>query len=159
MGNAHLRMVFAVGLSLTSVLISSGHDGRNRSRNGSKGRSVSVDEAAKKAVLDQNFKVWNGKEATITGQDLKVKFESLLDDSRCPKDVTCVWAGDAKIRISVRRGRGEASKMELHTSSQFAQTGKYQKYVIKLVALDPYPRTGAKGKPGDYVATLLIKKE
>jgi len=148
-----VRILSAIGLSLMCLIIGSSHDGRNST----KGRSVSSDEAAKKAVLDQNFKVRYGKEMTI--KDLKVKFESVVEDSRCPKDVTCVWAGDAKILISVRRANGKEAKIELHTNGQFAQTGKYQQYVIKLVALDPYPRTSAKGKPGDYVATLLITKE
>ena len=148
-----IKMLFAFGLSLMCVLLSSGHDGRN----GSRANSLPTDEAAKKAVFDRNFKVSYGKEVKV--KDLKVKFDSLVDDSRCPKDVTCVWAGDAKIVVSVRRGNSKASSMELHTNGQFAQTGKYQQYVIKLVALDPYPRTSVKAKPGDYVATLLITKE
>jgi hypothetical protein len=155
MGSMYLRILCAIGFSLMCVLIGSGHDGRNST----KGRSVPVDEAAKNAVLDQNFKVKYDKDVAIKGQNLKVKLDSVLEDSRCPKDVKCVWAGDAKIMLSVRRGNGEASTMELHTNGQFAQTGKYQQYVIKLVALDPYPRTSAKLKPSDYVATLLITKE
>ncbi len=156
MSSVYLRILLAIGLSLMSVLPSFGVDGRSGSRSSSKGRSVTNEDAATKAVLDRNFKVRYGQEVTIKGQDLKVKFDSVLDDSRCPKDVTCVWAGDAKVLITVRRGNGEASKMELHTNGQFAQIGKYQQYVIKLVALDPYPRTSVKGKPSDYVATLLI---
>lgn len=155
MKTIYLRIPLAIGLSLMCVLLSFGHDGRN----GAKGRRVPNEEAAKKAMLDRDFKVSYGKEVTVKGSDLKVKFESVVEDSRCPKDVKCVWAGDAKILIRVRRGNREASKMELHTNGQFAQTGKYQQYVIRLVALDPYPTTGVKGKPGDYVATLLIKKE
>jgi hypothetical protein len=153
MESIYMRILFAVGLSLMCLIIGSGDDGRN----GKKGRSVPSDEAAKKAVLGQDFKVRYGKEVTI--KELKVKFESVVEDSRCPKDVTCVWAGDAKILVSVRRGISKTAKMELHTNGQFAQTGKYQQYVIKLVALDPYPRSSAKTKPSDYVATLLISKE
>jgi hypothetical protein len=45
----------------------------------------------------------------------------------------------------------------LHTNG--TQAEKYQQYVIRLVALDPYPRTEVERKLSDYVATLLIKKE
>ena len=111
------------------------------------------------SLLGRNFKIKYGQELTVKGQNLKVKFGSLLDDSRCPTDVKCVWEGDAKILISVRRANARASNIELHTSAHFKQAGKYQRYVIKLVALDPYPRTRGKEKQGDYVATLLITKE
>jgi hypothetical protein len=154
MESKYLRLLPAIGLSLTCVLLSSGYDGRN----GSKRQSVSTEENAEKAVLDRDFKIKYGQEVTVKGAGLKVKFESVLDDSRCPKDVTCVWAGDAKILISVRRANARESKIELHTNGQFNVAGEYQDYVIKLVALDPYPRTSAKVKPNSYVATLLIGK-
>jgi len=157
MESRYLRILLAIGLSLVCVVLSSGYDGRNGSRNRSKGRSVPIEERAGNAVLGQDFKIKYGQELTVKGTGLKVKFES-LEDSRCPKDVTCVWAGDAKIVISVRRGNARESKIELHTNGQFNLAGNYQHYVIKLIALDPYPRTSAKEKPGDYVATLLIKK-
>ena len=155
MKSRYLRILLAVGLSLVCVLLSFGHDGRNSA----KGRSVATKENADKAILDREVKIKYGQEVMVKGQNLKVKFDSLLDDSRCPTDVECVWPGDAKILISVRRANANASNMELHTNEQFTQAGKYQRYVIKLVALDPYPRTRVKKKPSDYVATLLIKKE
>jgi len=158
MKTIYLRILLAIGLSMMCVVLSSGNDGRNGPRNRSKGRSVPIEERAGNAVLGQDFKIKYGQELTVKGTGLKVKFES-VEDSRCPKDVTCVWAGDAKVVITVRRGNAKESKMELHTSTQLTQAGKYQRYVIKLVALDPYPRTSVKEEPSDYVATVLIKKE
>jgi hypothetical protein len=156
MKSTNLRILLAVGLTLMWVQFSAAVDGRSNSIR----HRVAADEEENKAVLNQNFKVEYGKEVTIKGTSLKVRFDSVLDDSRCPRDVTCVWAGDAKILISVRQANAKASKVELHTSSQLGQTGKYKRYVIKLIALDPYPMTrAAKAKPDDYVATLLIKKE
>jgi hypothetical protein len=60
--------------------------------------------------------------------------------------------------MRVRQANAEESQIELHTNRKFTQEGKYQQYVIKLVALDPYPRTDFKKKQSDYIATLLIKK-
>lgn len=125
----------------------------------STGTRVPIKEPSDAAVLGQSFQIKYGQELTVKGQNLKVKFGSLLDDSRCPSDVKCVWEGDAKILISVRRANSVASKIELHTSANFKQAGKYQRYLIKLVALDPYPKTRGERKQSDYVATLLITKE
>jgi hypothetical protein len=154
MKNMYLRILLAIGLSLMWVVLSSGYDGPN----GSKRSSVPTEENAEKAVLNRDFKIKYGHEVTVKGAGLKVKFDSLLEDSRCPKDVKCVWAGEAKILITVKRANERESKIELRTNGEFILAAKYQDYVIKLVALDPYPRTSAKVKPSSYVATLLIGK-
>jgi hypothetical protein len=33
--------------------------------------------------------------------DVSVKFNEVLEDSRCPKDVTCIWAGRARVQLEV----------------------------------------------------------
>jgi hypothetical protein len=125
----------------------------------SSGRSVSFEVDSEAVVLGQPFKIRFGEELTVKREDLKVKFDSLLEDSRCPSDVKCIWAGDANILISVKKARADAAKIELHTSGAFKRSGKYQRYVIKLVTLTPYPRSQDSRKPNDYVATLLVTKE
>ena len=44
--------------------------------------------------------------------DLRVKPLAILEDSRCPVDVTCVWAGRIRLRVAVS-GAGEVV-MELN---------------------------------------------
>jgi hypothetical protein len=110
------------------------------------------------AMLDHEFKIKYGQELTIKGEGLKVKFDSLAEDSRCPTGVNCVWEGDAKILVGVSQGSPEATSLELHTNGKFAKSGKYQQYVITLVALDPYPKADVKKGQREYVATLLITK-
>ena len=135
-----------IALSLVYVLFGIGYVGSN----GATGSG---------AVLGREFKIKYGQELTVKGQDLKVTFASLLDDSRCPVNATCVWEGDAEILIGVRQAKREGSQIALHTNQKFSQAGKYQQYVIRLVALDPYPRTDLEPQPSDYIATLLITKE
>jgi len=38
---------------------------------------------------------------SISIEDINLKFEEVLSDSRCPKDVECVWAGEAKVLIEI----------------------------------------------------------
>jgi hypothetical protein len=147
-----LRILFAIVLSLMSILFGIGYIGYN----GATDVAAHIEERTDEAVLERDFKIKYGQELTVKEEDLKVKFSS-VQDSCCPGDVTCHWAGDAKILIGVRRTTAEESRMELHTNG--TQAEKYQQYVIRLVALDPYPRTDVKKKRSDYVATLLIKKE
>ena len=44
-----------------------------------------------------------GKTATINGNGTSITFRQVREDSRCPTDVTCVWAGDAKIDVTISR--------------------------------------------------------
>jgi len=144
-------MLVAVLLSLIGFLFGVGHVS-------CMGATDKVAEQTGEAVLDRDFKIHYGQELTLQGQDLKIKFASLLDDSRCPANVKCVWEGDVKLLISVRQGNAEDSLLELHTNRRFTQEGKYQHYVIRLVAVDPHPRTNFKNKQNDYIATLRITK-
>ena len=52
------------------------------------------------AKRQQDLKVVINKE--VTGKaGIKVAFVELVEDARCPADVQCVWAGNAKIKIRV----------------------------------------------------------
>jgi hypothetical protein len=98
----------------------------------------------------------NGGEKTISGSGIKIKFLDVLDDSRCPTGQTCIWAGNAKIKISVYSGR-RASTFELNSnlSPQVATIGGYE---IKLSALEPRP--GKHGKPDSkrYIAVFTVRR-
>ncbi len=38
---------------------------------------------------------------SISIENINIKFEEVLSDSRCPKNVQCVWAGEAKVLIEI----------------------------------------------------------
>jgi len=37
----------------------------------------------------------------VGGQSVEVTFVSILEDSRCPKDVVCIWEGQARLQFKV----------------------------------------------------------
>jgi hypothetical protein len=48
-----------------------------------------------------------GDEINLTGNDIFfVTFIEVLNDSRCPSRVQCIWEGDATVRFGYRFGRG-----------------------------------------------------
>lgn len=155
MAGIFLRSLLVGALALTYLLADPGPAGCA----GSTDRRLHTGERAGEAVLDREFKLEYGQELTVKGEGLSVKFDALVNESRCPTGVNCVWEGDAQILIGARHAKGEPLKLELHTNQRFAQSGRYQQYVIKLVALDPYPKADVDTARKDYVATLLITKE
>lgn len=56
-----------------------------------------------------------GERATLLDGS-QLTYLQLVNDSRCPPDVRCVWAGDAEIRLRWQPKAGSASELSLHTS-------------------------------------------
>ncbi|HEV7799341.1 MAG TPA: hypothetical protein VGO73_14380 [Pyrinomonadaceae bacterium] len=115
---------------------------------------------AQAARLGREFKLKARHQVTLPREGLRIKFASVKEDSRCPADVKCVWAGNAAVRLEVSM-RGRSSKvlwLNTNNSSSAATENQYRGYTVKLAELSPYPRSNRKIAPGDYVATLLVSK-
>ena len=105
--------------------------------------------------LDQPFDLRAGSSAVVQG-GLRVAFERVPADSRCPLDALCLRGGDATIAITVSQEGRNAAARELRTDPVTASITSYDGYSIKLVALAPYPRSDRPILPEDYVATLRV---
>lgn len=87
---------------------------------------------------------------------LTVRFVELIEDSRCPTDTNCIWAGNAKIKVRVKKN-GRSHDLTLDTNGA-GQTVKVEGYSLKLTALTPEPRSNIRINRNGYVATFLIGK-
>jgi hypothetical protein len=106
--------------------------------------------------LGSRFDVRINEAVQIAGEPLRVTFERVVEDSRCPTNTTCIWAGDAVVRIGLRGANAESGTLDLHTLSDTAAEGSFQKYRLRLVQLAPTPHESG-GIPADqYVATLIV---
>lgn len=109
------------------------------------------------AKLDQRFTLKVGATMTIDGEGIQVGFESVVSDSRCPKGVQCIRAGEAEIRIWLSQARGRELR-ELKTSPPAAAQAVIDRYRITLVSLEPEPTVERELRPSDYVATLVVNR-
>src|SRR6185312_15051394 len=55
--------------------------------------------------LGREFKLKAGRQVTVKGTKLRIRFVAVENDSRCPSDVTCVWAGNAAVQFQLGTGR------------------------------------------------------
>jgi len=118
--------------------------------------------ATQAARVGREFTIRAGRTVTLARESLRVRFVRVAADSRCPENVDCVWAGNAEVLVEVGAGNRRVSKtLRLNTNSgpERPAEDKYRSYTVKLVKLDPYPRTTRKIRQGDYTATLLVVKE
>ncbi len=100
-----------------------------------------------------DLKVGINKEVVGKGA-MKVAFVELVEDSRCPVDVDCVWAGNAKIKVRVTKN-GKSKVIELHTAPMTVLP-TYAGYQFKLKRLTPELRSNVRVNRNAYEATLEI---
>jgi hypothetical protein len=105
--------------------------------------------------IDQDFALAFGKSAAIEGTGITVTFEDVLEDSRCPINAVCVWAGNARIQLAVNT---PARHVVLQTRSDSNYAVVYQEgirqLVVQLGTLLPEPVAGEPINKRNYRATL-----
>ena len=113
-------------------------------------------------ALGQQFPLSGGQEATIAGENLRVRFTDVLEDSRCPTEVECFWTGQARIAAAVEPAGREATTVTFNTNpapGQNVQSVDVDGYTIDLKSLEPYPHTPDDGVAlEDYTATLVVRR-
>jgi hypothetical protein len=112
--------------------------------------------------LGQAFTLPGGQEATISGENLRLRFDQVLEDSRCPTQVDCVWSGQARIAVVVSQAQGSPTTVEF-TSNPAPGANKQSvgvgDYIIDLQSLDPYPEAPEDALAlEDYRATLVVTR-
>ncbi|MEO8650168.1 MAG: hypothetical protein ABI539_13465 [Acidobacteriota bacterium] len=104
---------------------------------------------------DRRIIVQVEKEKSVSGMPLKIKFVKMVEDSRCPKDVNCVWAGNAKITVRVTKN-GRTSLLELN--SNMGEPPEFDGYRFTLIKLTPEPASNIRINPSGYMATISVQK-
>ena len=98
-----------------------------------------------------------GKSAVINGSGTRIRFDEVRNDSRCPADVTCVWAGDAEVVVTIsRNGSPDDSRILSFTPPKNETTSGDLR--IHLVDLAPVPRQSDGNAPRAYVVQLVVNR-
>jgi hypothetical protein len=95
---------------------------------------------------------------TIINNELTIKFEAVLDDSRCPIDAICVWAGNGEVKLKLTLNGGNSESMVLNTLLE-PRAVKFGSYKIFLQGLNPSPMSNCPIAQEDYSINLVIKPE
>ncbi len=88
-----------------------------------------------------------GRELLIGGSS--VKFIGVKSDSRCPKGVTCIWPGEAKLVLGIHfDGRYFEKEVVIQgTGGEFPVSEDFR---IQVYNLSPYPEATKPIAPEDY---------
>lgn len=120
--------------------------------------AVSRDGDIRSVPLNKEFQIKAGEKVSLEKSSLTLSFTEVVEDSRCPENVKCIWAGNGKVALLISATGRRPGKVNLNTMLEPKQDS-YGGYDVKLVKLDPYPKEGTAIGKGDYVATLLVTRK
>ena len=119
------------------------------------GSGCTAIQAAAVVEPGASFTLAPGQTAAVKGTNIRIAFNKVREDSRCPVDVTCVWAGDAKIEIVVSRsGAADDTRiLSITPPNNEATAGNLR---IRFVSLAPVPRQADANVPRKYLAEFVV---
>ena len=109
------------------------------------------------AELGQAFILEPGQTAVLKNEELTVKFVEIVSDSRCPKGVQCIWAGEVSSLIEIDY-QNQKKEMVLKLLGSGEGEDLFADYKISF-SVEPYPEYGKELKAEDYRLHLTISKE
>jgi len=111
-------------------------------------------------ALGERFYLRINDVAYIKSEDIKVEFVDVVEDSRCPADVVCIWSGQVNILVSISKNGEDLGNLNLISAGEgderAAQT--FDGYSITLLDVDPYPISTQEIEIFDYLIALLVEK-
>lgn len=97
--------------------------------------------------------------------EMNVTFKRMVEDSRCPKDVQCIWAGNAIAEVELMGIYTRPVTVQLSTSNDankgYANSEKFNGYKITLEDVTPETTSakGFKSLKGSYQIALQFEKD
>lgn len=106
----------------------------------------------------QRFELKAGQKGLISGEELGIRFLEVVHDSRCPKDVVCIWAGEVTVTVEItyRESLHQKTLVKSGAAEEYVSTD-FQEYEIQF-DVQPYPESGKTIRQEDYFLKLIVNK-
>jgi hypothetical protein len=113
----------------------------------------------------------NYREGTAAaGGAVGVTFVDVVEDSRCPANTACTWAGQVEVALEVQVGGNRPQVLNLGgitdnrgvldadgRGSAVGSTGAIDGYEFQLLSVTPYPATAAPPQEEQYQVSLVVR--
>ncbi|HSM14607.1 MAG TPA: hypothetical protein VLA66_11125 [Thermoanaerobaculia bacterium] len=148
--------------SLATVLLlaaAAGPCARNDANAPSSTGGTTAEEAtieAEPEPEDGGFVLAVGEQARAGDGPLLVRFVRVVEDSRCPTGVTCVWAGRAVVEVAASLEDREVPERNLELEVGAAPAELYG-WRLAAARLDPHPRAEERTATEDYRLELAVE--
>lgn len=106
-------------------------------------------------LLGEPIELRFGAEIKFADEPVTLKFTEVVEDSRCPIGVVCVWAGRCIVGLTLAQTGGDSQQFDLGVGASADVLG----YRVRLLAARPLPSERVP-RPEDerYVLTLSVER-
>jgi len=91
-------------------------------------------------------------------ENIWITFDQVIEDSRCPVDVRCFWAGNAKLGFAIVKEENKVPFTLNTHGGRFPRDTTLFGYKITLLDVKPYPHTDSTFTQIDYSAKIIVSK-
>jgi hypothetical protein len=123
------------------------------------GKQIAKSDYRLRMTVDgRNFTLAIGQSATIVDEKLGIKFLDVTEDSRCPKNVTCIWEGRVTCSLEVTKdGLKESVNLTQPGLTDAAAGQPLDGYTARFTVA-PYPEAGKQIAKSDYRLRMTVSK-
>lgn len=108
--------------------------------------------------IGEDFSLHIGQSASIRGEELRIKFLEVVEDSRCPTGVTCIWEGRVSCLVEITYRESLHSVVLTEPGlTNFPSEQPFQEYKLAY-HIEPYPEAGTEIAEDEYHLHLKISK-
>lgn len=116
------------------------------------------DQVVTAPILGESFELAFEATTELSDAEIKITFEDMLEDSRCPENAVCVWEGLVKLALNLEID-GTLHEVELidhvgHPQKAQATVGER---TIRLISVEPAKLTADEISKDEYVIMLIIE--
>ena len=117
-------------------------------------------------LAQKNDKVLKGisfSQKILKKRGTQLVLKKVINDSRCPEGVNCIWAGECEIEIAIYKNRKliDTENILLSPKLQKENIAWFAKYYPKLkiteIGVLPYPKNDVVINPKDYFVKIYFE--
>jgi hypothetical protein len=99
---------------------------------------------------------------TVLFEDTAITFKRVIEDSRCPKNVECIWAGQAKVLVIIKSNGTTTEKELIFHGTNFGSENENTLFISdtkKYIGyrLSPYPVNTVSPDKRNYILEVYLK--
>lgn len=94
---------------------------------------------------------------SIGDDELVIRFIEVVNDSRCPTGVQCIWAGEVSVKVEIEY-KSQTKSMILTQSGSGESETRFLDYMISF-DVQPYPEAEKQLKDADYQLLLVVTRD
>lgn len=93
----------------------------------------------------------------VADTSLTLTLLAVTDDSRCPENVTCIWAGDVTVQLRLDEARGATREATLQLN-RGEHDVTHAGVRVQLVSVAPHPKAEQPIDPATYRVSLDVSR-